>query len=504
MSASSNPTAAPPSPEGFGAQGPLGPAGANRLPAAEIDASCRWPLLLLFTSAVAWLVLGSALQLIVAIKLHKADFLADITWLTLGRLRPAVLNTFLYGFASQAGLGVLLWLFCRLGGIKMVLHWPIVVAWKLWNVAVTIGFVAILAGASTGFEWLEMPRGASALLFLAFALFGLCAASLFTLRRERELFPSQWFLLAGLFWFAWSYSAANYLIVVNPVRGTFQTAVNAWFTGNFLGLWLTLLALAAIFYFVPRLTGQPLHSRALVILAFWTQLFFGGFAGWATLITSPVPRWMGSVGTAGTICLLAPVIANAINWRQTLSGNCEARKTDYVLRFVLVGAFCYIGHGLLSALYAIPQVYSLTQFTYAMVAKNVLALHGFVAMALFGSLYYIVPRIAQVNWPKESWIRIHWICSVVGVGLLVVALTVGGILQGVRLANPDETFLRVMRGTIPFVGMSTLGVLLLLIGQLAFLGNLVRLLRILVQPLCEAFCAECCGASPAAKAGGKS
>src|SRR5689334_12651085 len=86
---------------------PPGPAGLDRLPAAEIDASSRWPLLLLFTSGMMWLVLGLVLALIAAIKLHKADFLADAAWLTLGRIKPASMNAFIYGFASQVGLGVL-------------------------------------------------------------------------------------------------------------------------------------------------------------------------------------------------------------------------------------------------------------------------------------------------------------------------------------------------------------------------------------------------------------
>ena len=73
----------------------------ERASAAEIDASCRWPLLLLFTSGVLWLVLGSVLALIAAIKLHKGDFLADASWMTLGRIRPASMNSVLYGFASQ-------------------------------------------------------------------------------------------------------------------------------------------------------------------------------------------------------------------------------------------------------------------------------------------------------------------------------------------------------------------------------------------------------------------
>src|SRR5262245_8482065 len=136
---------APPSLPGIEAAGSTSSA-AGRVSPAEIDASCRWPLLLLFTSSVCWLLFGTVLALIAAIKLHKASFLADSAWLTLGRIRPAAMNSFLYGFASQAGIGVMLWLLCRLGRVKLCFQWPLLVASKLWNIGVLVGVIAILLG----------------------------------------------------------------------------------------------------------------------------------------------------------------------------------------------------------------------------------------------------------------------------------------------------------------------------------------------------------------------
>src|SRR6187401_668973 len=77
---------------------------------AEIDASCRWPLLLFFASGFLWLALGLVFSFIVSMKLHVPGFLADCPWLTLGRVRPAAMNCLLYGFASQLSIGVMLWL----------------------------------------------------------------------------------------------------------------------------------------------------------------------------------------------------------------------------------------------------------------------------------------------------------------------------------------------------------------------------------------------------------
>ena len=478
----------------------------GRASAAEIDASCRWPLLLLFTSGTLWLVLGTLLSLIAAIKLHKADFLSGSEWLTLGRIRPVSMNAFLYGFASQVGIGVVLWIMCRLGHVTLAFQWPVIVAWKLWNIAVTAGVIAILAGGSTGFEWLEMPRGIAGMLFIAYAIFGICAVSSFASRREREVYPSQWYLLAALFWFPWIYSAANYLLVLDPVRGTLQSAVNAWYTGNFINLWLTPVGLAAIFYFLPRLRGQPLHSRQLAAFSFWVLLFFGNFGGLVGLIGGPVPRWMPAVSTAANLCLLAAVIGNGFNWQATCCavGSGDAGRKDPVLGFIKFSGFAYLAYGLVTAVTSLPQVAEITNFTYAVVARNNLALHGFVSLALFGSLYYILPRLAQVEWPSQRSIRLHLNLTLVGVVLLVFGLGAGGVIQGLKLANPSIPFMDIVRGTVPFVGLSTLGVLLLLIGQCIFLVNLLKLLKAILQPIAGRICGELCCGGASAKPGVRS
>jgi len=467
-----------------------GPAAEPSLPVAEIDASCRWPLVLLFLSGMLWLAGGTVLALIASIKLHAPGFLADCPWLTLGRVRPAAMNAFLYGFASQVGLGTLFWLTCRLGGVKLLFPWPLLVAWKFWNIGVTVGVLAIMAGASTGFEWLEMPRYAAAILFVSYAIMGLCAVATFASRRQRELFPSLWYLLAALFWFPWIYSAANYLLVLEPVRGTLQAAVNAWYTGNLAGLWLAPIALAAIFYFLPKLTGQPLYSRELAAFGFWTLAFFTNFAGLTGLIGGPVPRWMPSVSIVANVCLLVPLISNALNWHLTYAANRQAGKRDLVLRFVLFGAAAYLGSGLLGALMALPPVNAVTNLTYAVLARNHLVLHGFVGMVLIGCVYYIVPRLLQVGWPKENWIRFHFLCSVAGVTVLFLALMAGGVIQGWRLADARVTFLSIVKGTVPFAGLSTLGVLLLLAGQVAFIANLTASLGVFLVPRWRSVWAE--------------
>src|SRR5512133_2311638 len=91
----------------------------QRLSYLEIDASCRRVLLLLFNSGLVWVTIALLLLLISFVKLHAPGFLADASWLTLGRVRPAGMNAFLYGFGSQMAMGTMVWMFCRLGGNRL-------------------------------------------------------------------------------------------------------------------------------------------------------------------------------------------------------------------------------------------------------------------------------------------------------------------------------------------------------------------------------------------------
>ena len=57
----------------------------EQLERALIDSSTRVPVLIFYTSAVAWLILGTLLAGFVSFKLHTPDLLSDISFLTWGR-----------------------------------------------------------------------------------------------------------------------------------------------------------------------------------------------------------------------------------------------------------------------------------------------------------------------------------------------------------------------------------------------------------------------------------
>src|SRR5713226_7776842 len=114
-----------------------------------------------------------------------------------------------------------------------------------------------------------MPRYSAALMLPGYLLMAVWGLLTFHRRRERILYPSQWFVLAAVFWFPWIYATANLLLLAWPVRGITQAAVAWWYANNLQLVCLALTGLAAVLYFIPKLTGRELHSRHLALLTFW-------------------------------------------------------------------------------------------------------------------------------------------------------------------------------------------------------------------------------------------
>src|SRR5207247_8821068 len=76
----------------------------EQLERAYIDASTRVPVLMFYTSAIGWLILGTLLAGFVSWKLHSPDLLGDVSFLAWGLVRPAYLNGMVYGWGSMAGM----------------------------------------------------------------------------------------------------------------------------------------------------------------------------------------------------------------------------------------------------------------------------------------------------------------------------------------------------------------------------------------------------------------
>jgi cytochrome c oxidase cbb3-type subunit 1 len=429
---------------------------------AKIDASCRVPLLALFGGAALWLVLGLALALVASLTFHAPEMFAGHSFLTYGRVSAAANDLLVYGFAIPAALGVILWIFARLSQAELVLPLVPVAAANLWHLGVFVGLATVLGGGSSGFAWLEFPRASAMLLGVAFVLIAISAVATFGQRRERELYPSHWFLLAALLWFPWIYSTANLLLVTaHPVRGVAQAVINWWFANNLIFVWLALVGVGVAFYFLPKISGRPLKSRFYALFAFWTLILFGTWAGIPQ--GAPVPAWLPALSSVASLLLIVSLIAVAVTTVKTVRG------ADVVCRG---GPFCHIRFGMaafiLSGLMlvagACPQYTRVLELTWFGQAQAQLQILGFFAIVICGAIYEILPRVMGFELPFKKFVRgQHW-CFMAGTVLLAGSLGVGGVLQGLKHFSPDAA--------LPVLRISTLGWMFFLLGSLLFAANI--------------------------------
>jgi len=433
-----------------------------------VDESCRYPVLLFFASAVFWLLVGSALALLASVKMHTPDLLGEQAWLTFGRVRPAHLGTMIYGWGSMAGIGTILWLVARLCRVRLPLQLPLVIACVLWNIGVAGGTYSLLAGDSTSVEWIEYPYFWS---FLFAGVFGIVMAStlmMFSGRKVGHVYVSQWYLFGAILWFPFLYVLANAMIHGSLATGVVQASANWWFAHNVLGLWFTPIGLAAVYYLLPKVLGRPIHSYYLSILGFWTLALFYNWAGTHHLIGGPIPAWLVTVGIVGSVMMFIPVTVVAINHHMTMVGHFKRLKDSPTLRFIVFGGMAYTVVSYQGSTQALRSFNEISHFTHYTVAHAHLGVYAFFTMVMFGTVYYVAPRLTGREWASAGLIRVHFWGTALGMMLYWVGLSWGGWLQGKMMVDPDVPFLDLVAETIPYLWSRSAAGVLMTVGHVAF------------------------------------
>lgn len=445
----------------------------TQLEEAEVDRSMRIPVLLFFGSAITWLLGGGVLLLISSIKLHRPNFLASYGFTTYGRIQPAGINAWLYGWLSSAGIGIGLWLMARLSKSQLRHGGLLTAAWGLWNIAVTLGTFEILNGEGTSFTWLDYPRYIAPVLFTSYIFIAVWVLMMLLFRKHSRFYISQSYVLTAFLWFPWAYATANLFMLFLPVQASAQPPVNAWFVQNLYGLWFTPIALAAAYYLIPKIIGKPIHNYLYSSLGFWTLVFLSGWRGGQNLVDGPVPAWMVSVGIGAAILFIIPLVVISNNLVGTVRGHDETLRWSPTLRFTYVGLIGFISAGAIGILLANRTINRALHFTQFETAWMYLALHGFLAMIFFGAIYYITPRLTGWDWASDQLIRGHFWLSVAGTVGIVTVLGIAGILQGYGLNDPQVPVSATVQTIVPLFVMQSVGLGILGLAHVFFATSFV-------------------------------
>ncbi|MCC5935253.1 MAG: cbb3-type cytochrome c oxidase subunit I [Candidatus Cyclonatronum sp.] len=445
-----------------------------------LDEKARNVVLFLIVSGVFWLLFGSLLALLASIKMHAPDWLGQWSFLTFGRVRPLHLNTMVYGWASMTGAGVALWLLSRMLRVAIPMRPYIAGVTVIWNLALVVGSFQILAGYTRGIEWLEFPVSTMIVIVWCILVIGIAAMLMLFNRNVQTLYVSVWYLIAAFLWLPLLGGVSSLPIFNTP---TVQAGMNWWFAHNALGLWFTPIGLAAAYYFIPKVIGRPIYSYGLSLLGFWGLALFYNWNGFHHLIGSPLPTWFITISIAASVMMIIPVIVVAVNHHMTIVGSFSAVKYSPTLRFVVFAAMSYTFVSLQGSIQALRSVNEVIHFTHFVVAHAHIGMYAFVTMMLFGSCYYILPRLTNWEWQSGKLIKLHFWLTALGIILYTFPLQVGGVLQGLAMNNPDITFSDTVTMTIPYLITRSVAGVMLTAGHLIFAYLVIRIVaRVGLRP----------------------
>jgi cytochrome c oxidase cbb3-type subunit 1 len=335
----------------------------------------------------------------------------------------------------------------------------------LWNTGVIAGIGCIAVGFNDGLEWLEIPWQVGLLIATGGALVAIPLVFTMQNRKVNHLYVSIWYMGAALFWFPVLYLIAN---IPGVHFGVEQATMNWWFGHNVLGLFYTPMALASVYYFLPKIIGRPVQSYNLSLLGFWTLAFFYGQVGGHHLIGGPVPSWLITLAIVQSVMMLVPVISFSVNQHLTMRGKFRTLIHSPTLRFIVLGGMMYTMSSVQGSFEALRSINTITHFTHFTVAHAHLGLYGFFTMVMFGSIYFVMPRVMSWEWPYPTLIALHFWLVVIGFSIYFIGLTIGGWLQGLAMLDASKPFMDSVAVTIPYLKSRSLGGVIMTFGHLIF------------------------------------
>jgi cytochrome c oxidase cbb3-type subunit 1 len=247
-----------------------------------------------------------------------------------------------------------------------------------------------------------------------------------------------------------------------------QAAVNWWFANNLLFLWFGSIGLGTAYYMIPKVIGRPVHSYYLATIGFWTFALFSSWTGMQRLIDGPFPAWMITASIAATILTMIPVATVGLNHHMTMRGHFPLMRYSPTLRFTVFGAISYTAFSIVGVIMSLRTMARIVHFTEVSVGYTYMGLYAFFTMVLFGSMYYIVPRLVGREWRYASLIKLHFWSSAYGIGLMVLMLLVGGFVQGLSLDDPTLPFAESTQSILPYLRGRTLSWILLTVSHFVF------------------------------------
>jgi len=410
-------------------------------------------------------------------------------WLSFGRLRPLHTNGIIFGFGVSALMATAFYTVQRTSHIPLFMP---KLAWfccYAWQIVVLLGGLSLLAGWTSTKEYAELEWPFDIAITILWVCFGVVFFGTIARRKIETIYISNWFFGGLIIVIAMLHIVNNLAIPVSIDKsyslyaGAQDAVVQWWYGHNAVGFLLTGGFLGMMYYFLPKMSNQPIWSYRLSVVSFWAFTYSYIWAGPHHLHFNSIPEWVQSLAMVMSLILLAPSWASMINGIMTVSKSSVKLHNNPALKFIVLSLAFYglaTFEGPMMSIKSVNVVSHFTDWTVGHVHSGAL---GWNAMITYGVFYYLVPRLAGRELYSLRLANIHFWLALSGTILYILAMWAAGVSQGLLWMSIDElgqlnyTFNDIMASMKPYYGLRLIAGLVFLSGTILMSFNLFMTIK---------------------------
>ncbi len=437
------------------------------------------------TWSIIWGTIAVVVGILISLQLAWPQ-LNVAPYLTYGRLRPIHTNAGIFGWGIGSFIAMFFYITQRL--TKTPLWSPKLARVTLWifNVAIASAAVTLAMGINRTKEYAELEWPLAIVVAILWVLFSINVFMTILKRKEEQMYISLWYIMAALVGVTVLYVVNNLGMPLHLFKsysafsGTNDANVQWWYGHNAVAMVLTVPPLAIFYYFLPKITNNPIYSHRMGIIAFWSLIFMYLWTGAHHLLWTPVPDWIQTVAMALSIMLIAPSWGAVMNGYLTMNGQWEKMKTNYLVKFMIVGITFYGLQTLQGPMQSIRSFSAFIHFTDWVPGHVHMGTMGWVSMILFGATYYVTTTLSETEIYSVKLANIHFWLVLIGQLIYSITMWIAGVQQGSMLlaTNPDGTlhysFMETMIAIFPYYKIRAISGFIYLAGLIVFIYNIYK------------------------------
>ncbi len=400
--------------------------------------------------------------------LQKYPF-PGISFLSPGRVRMVHTTAVAYAWLANGLFATLYYIVPKLTGFPVLSKKLSSFLFWSYQFLLLASVALILGGHAQGLEWAETPKILDP--FIALVVVGLVINFITPIFKARagKMYVSLWYITAALLWTPLVYVLGNFLPEYF-FAGTSGATISSMYIHDLVGLFVTPLGIAMVYYLLPVVMKRPLYSHALSLIGFWGLAFFYPMNSAHHYLFSPIPMWTQYFSIVASIGVHVVVYTVVFNIFATLASDWPQLVTNYPVRWIFFGTLAYLITCIQCAVQVTLSAQSIIHFTDWVVGHSHFVLFGTFSFWITAWMYYLLPRIWGVDWYSDSLARWHFWLLALAISIMQVDLLAAGVVQGM-MWKALSPFIDSVSASVPFWWVRTFTGIMILVGEVCFIVN---------------------------------